>query len=94
MIHGDSSISTTEGVGKKTAATIQYEDDILPIYEIPLTILRPSYLHNEISYAGKMISVYWIGAQVGTGTMQAVSVHTAVYWKCHWERSQKFVLEW
>ena len=26
------------------------------------TILRPSYLHNEISYTGKMISLYWIGA--------------------------------
>ena len=29
------------------------------------TIWRPSYLHNGISYAGKMISLYWIGAQVG-----------------------------
>ena len=28
------------------------------------TILRPSYLHNGISYTGKMISLYWIGAQV------------------------------
>ena len=27
------------------------------------TILRPSYLHNGISYTGKMISLYWIGAQ-------------------------------
>ena len=26
------------------------------------TILRPSYLHNGISYTGKMISLYWIGA--------------------------------
>ena len=24
-------------------------------------ILRPSYLHNEISYTGKMASLYWIG---------------------------------
>ena len=27
------------------------------------TILRPSYLHNGISYTGKMSSLYWIGAQ-------------------------------
>ena len=26
------------------------------------TILQPSYLHNEISYTGKMTSLYWIGA--------------------------------
>ena len=26
------------------------------------TILRPSYLHNEISYTGKSASLYWIGA--------------------------------
>ena len=25
------------------------------------TILRPSYLHNGISYTGKMTSLYWIG---------------------------------
>ena len=24
------------------------------------TILRPSYLHNGISYTGKMASLYWI----------------------------------
>ena len=28
------------------------------------TILRPSYLHNGISYTGKTLSLYWIGAQV------------------------------
>ena len=27
------------------------------------TILRPSYLHNGISYSGKMTSLYWIRAQ-------------------------------
>ena len=27
------------------------------------TILRPSYLHNGISYTGKMASLYWIRAQ-------------------------------
>ena len=28
------------------------------------TVLRSSYLHNGISYTGKMSSLYWIGAQV------------------------------
>ena len=28
------------------------------------TILRPSYLHNGVSYTGKTISLYWIGALV------------------------------
>ena len=28
------------------------------------TILRPSYLHNGISYTGKMVSLYWIRALV------------------------------
>ena len=31
------------------------------------TILRPSYLHNGISYTGKTTPLYWIGAQ-GVGT--------------------------
>ena len=30
------------------------------------TILRPSYLHNGISYSGKMTSLYWIRAQVAS----------------------------
>ena len=28
------------------------------------TILRPSYLHNGISYTGKTTSLYWIRAQI------------------------------
>ena len=28
------------------------------------TILRPSYLHNAISYTGKMRSLYWIGTLI------------------------------
>ena len=28
------------------------------------TVVRSSYLHNEISYTGKMTSLYWIGAQM------------------------------
>ena len=34
------------------------------------TILRPSYLHNGISYTGKMTSLYWIRA-----------LHSSVQWK-------------
>ena len=45
-------------------APIQYKDDILLVSEIPLWISRPSYLHNGISYTGKMTSLYWIRAQV------------------------------
>ena len=29
------------------------------------TVVRSSYLHNGISYTGKMTSLYWIGAQKG-----------------------------
>ena len=31
------------------------------------TILRPSYLHNGISYAGKTIPLYWIRVHVSCG---------------------------
>ena len=30
------------------------------------TVVRSSYLHNGISYTGKMSSLYWIGALVGS----------------------------
>ena len=33
------------------------------------TILRPSYLHNGISYTGKMTSLYWIRAQIPKDTI-------------------------
>ena len=39
-------------------------------------ILRPSYLHNGISFTGKMTSLYWIRAQVcqlSSSAYQAVS---------------------
>ena len=39
------------------------------------TILRPSYLHNGISYTGKMTSLYWIRAQVWRPQVQVHSVH-------------------
>ena len=46
------------------------------------TVVRSSYLHNGISYTGKMSSLYWIGAQVSirgdiglllSGLFQAIS---------------------
>ena len=38
------------------------------------TILRPSYLHNGISFTGKMASLYWIRAQVSrTGISNYIS---------------------
>ena len=38
-----------------------------------LTILRPSYLHNGISYTGKITSLYWIRAQVSFYCLAAPS---------------------
>ena len=43
------------------------------------TILRPSYLHNGISYTGKTTSLYWIGALVANhmtelGSLQSTQV--------------------
>ena len=37
------------------------------------TILRLSYLHNGISYTGKMTSLYWIRAQVNTMGVDALA---------------------
>ena len=42
------------------------------------TILRPSYLHNGISYTGKMSSLYWIRAQSVNGLTQWSLRDTAV----------------
>ena len=36
------------------------------------TILRPSYPHNEISYTGKIASLYWIRAQFGQLGMEPI----------------------
>ena len=48
------------------------------------TILRPSYLHNGISYTGKMASLYWIGAQKVTNAdmINPVSFHQFIL-LCH-----------
>ena len=39
------------------------------------TILRPSYLHNGISYTGKTTSLYWIKAQMTLGNTGNFSVN-------------------
>ena len=51
------------------------------------TILRPSYLHNGISYSGKMISLYWIRAQIVSLKMaDRVSQNKAEL--AHWGRDK------
>ena len=47
------------------------------------TILRPSYLHNGISYTGKTTSLYWIGAQ-GTSHCIIWISNGRVYWRILW----------
>ena len=59
------------------------------------TILRPSYLHNGISYTGKTTSLYWIGAlwciypnkhaiiyqhYMGSGPVPACLQHLYLWW--------------
>ena len=41
------------------------------------TILRPSYLHNGISYTGEMTSLYWIRALHGSLSCQVISSITS-----------------
>ena len=48
------------------------------------TVVRSSYLHNGISYTGKMLSLYWIRAQVVdqswlTFHSQGYPMHTIIY---------------
>ena len=43
------------------------------------TMLRPSYLHNGISYTGKMLSLYWIGPLV-TGQCKEPGHQQPCYW--------------
>ena len=55
--------TTAAGVSNARRALIQYKDVILPVKEIPLwsmTVVRLSYLHDGISYTGKMASLYYI----------------------------------
>ena len=47
------------------------------------TILRPSYLHNGISYTGKTTSLYWIRAQVVRTVRHRISCCApTIHWKC------------
>ena len=47
------------------------------------TILRSSYLHNGISYTGKMISLYWIGASGQECPMQSSGhiIGILIWWR-------------
>ena len=47
------------------------------------TILRPSYLHNGISYTGKKTSLYWIVAQWVSWWLLYECVNYALSWWCH-----------
>ena len=40
------------------------------------TILWPSYLHNGISYNSKITSLYWIGAMLSKGMLNAAIIHS------------------
>ena len=42
------------------------------------TVVRSSYLHNGISYTGKMSSLYWIGALDTYSQIAAVNVYQAI----------------
>ena len=44
-------------------ALIQCKDTVLPIVEITRSSYEHLYLHNGVSYTGKMTSLYWIRAQ-------------------------------
>ena len=62
-------------------------------------ILRPSYLHNGISYAGKMTSLYWISAQV-LQIRYDITAHSLKSWSevfsTYWHSVSKFrlTLQW
>ena len=49
------------------------------------TILRPSYLHNGISYIGKMTSLYWIRALSSVEPQKRTSNATriSIWWPHH-----------
>ena len=51
-------------------------------------ILRPSYLHNGISYTGKMTYLYWIRA---LDSLSAITIDNAIY---HINYAHHFVLLW
>ena len=62
MLHSTSRLKIVNTGRLSPGAPIQYKDDTLPTGN-PIVEIRRSYLHNEISYTDKKISLYWIGAQ-------------------------------
>ena len=55
------------------------------------TILRPSYLHNGISYTGKITYLYWIRAQV-CGTLMIHLCLALTNWP-HWTIELSVILD-
>ena len=50
------------------------------------TVVRSSYLHNGISYTGKMTSLYWIRAQDSIFKMSVVSPEQSLFDSFYWKR--------
>ena len=48
------------------------------------TVVRSSYVHNGISYTGKMSSLYWIG----TEEFRALLVALFLVWTCFWKKKR------
>ena len=55
------------------------------------TIWRPSYLHNGISYTGKMASLYWIGVLAATWTSSQTAARLDYF--THYTASRLFSTE-
>ena len=55
------------------------------------TILRPSYLHNGISYTGKMTSLYWISPLM---SCQAAIAYRYLYLHSKQPLDQVIVAQW
>ena len=49
------------------------------------TVVRSSYLHNGISYTGKMSSLYWIGALMSFSMSNWLAILIMCNW--HWFKS-------
>ena len=61
------------------------------------TILRPSYLHNGISYTGKMTSLYWIRAlNAGSIKLQNMGVCIKLFWFLYtpWKETSLSLTHW
>ena len=67
------------------------------------TILRPSYLHNGISYTDKMTSLYWIRAlyfgDVHNDLVVRLPIGHQTFWTCCWPQQwclllSDIILDW